>query len=418
MVRQCVSARIADKSMKRILPVIVTAQLFCTSLWFAGNAVLNDLAGGIQTGASFLAWLTNAVQLGFIAGTLLFALLSVADRFPPSLVFFVCSIAAALANLGMVIGGVSAELILFFRFLTGFFLAGIYPVGMKIASDYYQKGLGQSLGFLVGALVLGTALPHLLRSLTTALPWQVVIVVTSVSSILGGFLLWRLVPDGPFRKPGAGVSVAAFGGAFKNSRFRAAAWGYFGHMWELYTFWAFVPVMLATYNAQHTRADLPVSGLTFLIIASGGLSCVVGGWLASRFGTRTVALTALGLSGSCCLLSPLFLLNASVPILLAFLFFWGMVVVADSPLFSTLVAQNAPETGRGSALALVTCIGFSVTIISIQLLQGLVERLNPAYIYTLLAIGPLAGLLATFTNQRTNPVSNQINQTTTPPERL
>ena len=386
--------------MKRILPVIVLAQFFCTSLWFAGNAVLTDLAGSVQGGADFLAWLTNAVQLGFIAGTLVFALLGVADRFSPSLVFFACSIAAALANLGMIVGGISAELVLFFRFLTGFFLAGIYPVGMKIASDYYQRGLGQSLGFLVGALVLGTALPHLLRSLTTALPWQVVIITTSVLSAVGGLLLWRLVPDGPFRKPGAVVSVAAFAGAFKNARFRAAAWGYFGHMWELYAFWAFVPVLLTTYNTRHPAADLSVSGLAFLIIASGGLACVVGGWLANQFGTRTVALMALGLSGGCCLLSPLVLLSASVPALLTFLFFWGMAVVADSPLFSTLVAQNAPETVRGSALTIVTCLGFSVTIISIQLLHSLVGRLNPVYIYTLLAIGPVVGLLANFVSQR------------------
>ena len=172
--------------MKRILPIIVIAQFFCTSLWFAGNAILADLAGTMQTGTSFVAWLTNSVQIGFIAGTLLFALLGVADRYSPSLVFFICSLAAGLSNLGLILDGISAGPLLAFRFLTGFFLAGIYPVGMKIASDYYQRGLGQSLGFLVGALVLGTSLPHLLRSQTATLPWQWVIVSTSLLSGVGG----------------------------------------------------------------------------------------------------------------------------------------------------------------------------------------------------------------------------------------
>ena len=215
-------------------------------------------------------------------------------------------------------------------------------------------------------------------------------------------MMWWLVPDGPFRKPGPRVSIAAFAGSFQNARFRAAAWGYFGHMWELYAFWAFVPVMLTAYNGRNPAAALPVSGLSFGVIASGGLSCVLSGWLAGRFGSRPVALSALGLSGLCCLLSPFFLLSPSTPALLFFLFFWGLVVVADSPLFSTLVAQNAPDATRGASLTLVTCLGFGTTIISIQLLYSLFERVNTPYIYTLLAIGPLAGLLTS----RTTSVKN------------
>ncbi|WP_317041379.1 MFS transporter [Hymenobacter daecheongensis] len=222
--------------MRRILPVIVLAQFFCTSLWFAGNAVAPDIAARFQLGPGFVASLTSAVQLGFISGTLTFALLAVADRFSPSRVFCVSALLAALCNLGLTLSGLDTAGLLACRFLTGFFLAGIYPVGMKIASDYYQAGLGRSLGFLVGALVLGTAFPHLLRGLVGPLPWQTVVQGTSALAALGGLALVLLVPDGPYRRTGQHLRLTAFLAGFRQPQFRAAAFGYFGHMWELYTF--------------------------------------------------------------------------------------------------------------------------------------------------------------------------------------
>src|ERR1700754_4784657 len=181
-------------NMRLVLPVIVVSQFFCTSLWFAGNAIAPDIARDLHLEQHFLAHLTSAIQFGFISGTLTFAILSISDRFSPSRVFFCSSILAGLFNLGMTIPGIHTTEILLFRFLTGFFLAGIYPVGMKIASDHYKQGLGKSLGYLVGALVLGTAFPHLLKSLMAALPWRYVVFSTSALSVLGGLAMFLMVP--------------------------------------------------------------------------------------------------------------------------------------------------------------------------------------------------------------------------------
>ncbi|MEO6039488.1 MAG: MFS transporter [Saprospiraceae bacterium] len=378
-----------EQAKSHILPTIVLSQFLCTSLWFAGNAILPELKKTFDGDIGFLANLTSAVQFGFICGTLVFAVLTIADRFSPSRVFFVSSVLAAAFNLGISLEDISPATLVVFRSLTGFFLAGIYPVGMKIASDYYQKGLGKSLGFLVAALVLGTAFPHLLRSIGLRFPWQYVVFATSTLSVLGGLAMLLLVPNGPFRKAGPRLDVTAFLAAFRYKNFRTVAFGYFGHMWELYTFWAFVPVILANYSPVGLNVPL----YSFLIIASGGLACVFSGLLSQYFGAKRIATIALFLSGLCCLVSPWFLLTASTPLLLTFLFFWGLVVIADSPLFSSLVAQHAPEESRGTSLTIVTCIGFSITIISIQLISVWSAYFGN-YVFMFLATGPVLGLIA------------------------
>lgn len=380
--------------MNRILVTIVTAQFFCTSVWFASNAVLSDLIKSLQLEVSFVGHLTSAVQLGFICGTLVYALLTIADRFSPSKVFLVSALCAAAFNLSITVESINANTLLLFRFLTGFFLAGIYPVGMKIASDYYQKGLGASLGFLVGALVLGTAFPHLLKSLGAAFHWKSVVYVTSGLALLGGFLIGLGVPNGPYYRKGSAIRFHTFFSNFQKVEFRSAALGYFGHMWELYAFWAFVPVMLAGYNHFYPAASLNIPLISFVVIAGGGVACVVSGLLSLRINTKKLAIIILALSCLCCLASPLFLLNSSPYLLIAFLLFWGWLVIADSPLFSTLVAHNAPVKNRGTALTMVNCIGFTITIISIQLLTSFINATNAPYIFMLLAIGPVFGLIA------------------------
>jgi len=380
--------------MKKILPTIVVSQFLCTSLWFAGNAIINEMAYDLHLDASFLAHITSAIQFGFISGTLIFAIFTISDRFSPSLVFLVSSILAGLFNLGICIDGIETTEILLFRFMTGFFIAGIYPVGMKIASDYYQAGLGKSLGFLVGALVIGTAFPHLLKNFISGFPWRYVLYATSTLSLVGGLSILLFVPDGPYRKLSQQLNVMAFIKGFRQPDFRAASFGYFGHMWELYTFWAFVPVMLTAYTLRYPQVDLNVSLLSFLIISTGGLACVTSGIFSQRYGARKLATLALFLSCLCCLASPLFLFAPSAVALIAFLFFWGLVVIADSPLFSTLVAQSAPIESRGTSLTIVNCIGFSITIVSIQFLNLLADHIHGQFIYMLLAIGPVLGLIA------------------------
>jgi MFS family permease len=387
-------------TQKRILPIIVIAQFCCTSLWFAGNAVMDDLSTAFALEDNALGHLTSAVQFGFIAGTLVFAILSIADRFSPSRVFLISALIGAVFNLVTILESNSLITLLSFRFMTGFFLAGIYPVGMKIAADYFDKGLGKSLGYLVGALVLGTALPHLLKGVSSGLPWKIVLIATSSIAVLGGVLIYLFVPDGPYRRAGQQFDFKALFSGFKDRNFRSAAFGYFGHMWELYAFWAFVPVILAYYTSLHPEVHFNIPVLSFVVIGLGGLACVIGGYLSLKFGTKKIAVIFLLLSGICCLVSPLaFQLNSSW-LFSCFLSFWGLVVIADSPLFSTLVAQNAAAESKGTALTIVNCIGFSITIVSIQLINLLREYIAEEYLYAILILGPTLGLLAILREQR------------------
>lgn len=355
---------------------------------------MNDLADAFHLQPDALGHLTSAVQLGFIAGTLIFAVLTLGDRYSPSKVFFFSALLGSLFNLGIVMEGNNLTSILLLRFLTGFFLAGIYPVGMKIAADYFDQRLGKSLGYLVGALVLGTAFPHLLKELTFTFPWETIILATSVLALLGGLLVIGFIPDGPFRKSRQRLELTAFYRVFRNRQFRSAAFGYFGHMWELYAFWTFVPIILTTYTHLHLDAEFNIPLWSFLIIAIGGPACVLGGYIAQSTGTKLTACIALLLSCICCLLSPFIFKVDLVPLFLGFLLFWGSVVIADSPLFSTLVAKHAAADIKGTALTIVNCIGFSITIISIQTLNLLIPLTTSNNIYAVLALGPILGLYA------------------------
>ncbi|HEY0899404.1 MAG TPA: MFS transporter, partial [Sphingobacteriaceae bacterium] len=334
----------------------------------------------------------SAVQLGFILGTLIFALLSISDRYSPSRVFFFCATLAALSNLS-ILWAPNLGSLLVLRSLTGICLAGIYPVGMKIAADHHRKSLGTALGFLIGALVLGTAFPHLLKSITGLFNWEDVIIGTSLLAVLGGLSILLLVPDGPYRKPGSKIDLSTVFTIFRNKDFRSAAFGYFGHMWELYGFWAFVPVILITYQQSHPEVHLDISATSFLIIGSGSLACVAGGFAAKRWGSYNTARTALMLSLLCCLFSPI-LFTLPLNWFLAIVFAWSMAVIADSPQFSTLIAHSAPAESKGTALTMVNCLGFSITIISLMAISWLREQVAPENLYLFLSPGPLLGLLA------------------------
>lgn len=376
-----------------ILPIIVIAQFCCTSLWFAGNAIIADLIVDFNLNAAALGHLTSAVQFGFILGTLLFAVFNIADRFSSSNVFFISAILASLFNLFISITHQTLLSLLLFRFLTGFFLAGIYPVGMKIAADYFKKGLGQSLGFLVGALVLGTALPHVLNTVGHTFSWRFIVYITSTLSVFGGVIIVTFIPEGPYKKRLTVFNVAQSLLIFRGKQFNAAAIGYFGHMWELYAFWTFVPILLIAYKDTHQFMNFNVPLLSFLIIAIGGIGCVLSGYLSTKFSTKKIAAISLFISGCCCLLLPVCFYWKSQWGFIGFLLIWGIAVIADSPLFSTLVAQNVKPELRGTGLTLVNCIGFAVTIISIQLLTYIIQYLEVQYLLPILAIGPIIGVL-------------------------
>ncbi|MDH3221465.1 MAG: MFS transporter [Gammaproteobacteria bacterium] len=376
----------------RILPLIIMSQFTGTSLWFAGNAVILDLQLAWDLGDHSVGYVTSAVQLGFICGTLLFALLVVADRFSPRKVFFCCSLAGALANLALLISPPGLTPLLLLRFTTGFFLAGIYPVGMKIAAGWYRQGLGRALGYLVGALVVGTAFPHLIRASGAELPWQQVIIAVSMLALCGGIAMLVAVPDGPYSSTGSPFNPRALELIFGSRKFRASAFGYFGHMWELYTLWAFIPLLLLAYG-DNRDVVLNVPFWSFLIIAAGFLGCAGGGIVSNRVGSARVAAIQLGISGFCCLLSPL-LFDTGPQLFLVFMLIWGLAVVGDSPQFSALNAANAPAEYVGSALTIVNSIGFLITVFSIQLASSLLPLIGAKYIFWLLVPGPVVGVLA------------------------
>jgi MFS family permease len=380
-----------EKKPSWILPVIIFSQFAGTSLWFASNAVLGDLQQQWGLDAASLSHMTSAVQFGFIVGTLLFAFFTLADRYSPRKVYFACSLLGAFANLGLYLLADGLTSLLIFRFMTGFFLAGIYPVGMKIAAGWYRQGLGLALGWLVGALVVGTAFPHLIKSLNRSLPWETVIIAVSIISAAGGCLIRLLVPDGPYLVKGTRFNARAVAVIFRSRDLRSASLGYFGHMWELYTVWAFIPLLL-THYVQTTGQALNVSGWSFVTIGAGSLGCVAGGLASRKFGSSAVAFSQLLSSGVCCLLTPL-MFQAPPAVFLSFIIFWGIVVVGDSPQFSALTAKTAPRELVGSALTIVTSIGFSITIISIQFTNFCVGWLNIQTSFIFLVSGPIVGLI-------------------------
>ncbi|MDH5603983.1 MAG: MFS transporter [Cyclobacteriaceae bacterium] len=382
----------SQKIPGHILPVIVVSQFAGTSLWFAGNAVIRHLMIDMSLPEGSMGYLVSSVQFGFITGTLLFAVMMLSDRISPSRLFLVCSFLAAAANASILFVPGQLVYLLMSRFLTGFFLAGIYPVGMKIASDWHQKGLGKALGYLVGALVLGTAFPHFLNTFTVDFPWMAVIIFTSLIAIGGGILLFFLVPDGPYRKPASKFDPSVIATVFSHTPFRKAAFGYFGHMWELYTFWAFVPVILTTF-ATRGRVEYDSGLFSFMLIAIGSLGCVAGGYIALRAGSKNTALAALIISGLCCLVSP-FLYDMPFALFITVLVVWGIAVITDSPQFSTLVARNAPSEYTGSALTIVNSIGFAISIVSIEVVNYLIIPFSTDYVFVMLALGPLFGVVS------------------------
>jgi len=376
-----------------ILPVIVLAQFCGTSLWFAGNAVMEDLSQVFGLPMKAAGDLTSAVQLGFIAGTLIFAILTLADRFSPRVLFLFCAFFGALFNSFIFLFPFSYFSILSYRFITGIFLAGIYPVGMKIAADWYPESLGKALGYLVGALVLGTGFPHLVRSIGADVPWSMVVLIVSIVSLAGGILLYCLVPDGPWRVKASEFRPSIFLKVFRIPEYRSAAFGYFGHMWELYAFWTFLPLILLQYVQSKNGLSWDVSLLSFLVIGSGFLGCSLGGLVSIRSGSSVVAFTHLSISGICCFLS-LFSLHIPPGVFLIWLFIWGVTVVGDSPQYSALIVRSVQDQWIGTALTIANCIGFSITIISIQLVKATMESttINKSMIWVL--PGPVLGLIS------------------------
>jgi MFS family permease len=374
------------------LIVLVFAQFAGTTLWLSGNAVSTQIEA--ELGVKLGGWLTSAVQMGFILGTLLNAIFAVPERVQSSRLFLFAAVLGALANISIAIFPLNVPLVLVSRLFTGLFLAGIYPIGMKIAADWYGKDLGRAMGYLVGALVLGKAFPYLLKGISFELPWKTFLLYISFICILGGALLWWLLPDKPLPSQRNQFSINALTSIFKLPQLRAAAFGYFGHMWELYAFWAFLPAIWKIYLLKHTEYSLNVPIVTFATIVVGFIGCWLGGLLSLKFGNGRVALIQLLTSGICCLVLPFFA-ELSLPMFSVLMLIWGITVVGDSPQFSTLVSRFALIERRGSIITLVTSIGFTITIFSIQLIDFLLTKFpENLAVFWVLSLGALVGLWA------------------------
>tara|TARA_R110002095_G_scaffold141092_4_gene122453 strand:- start:2266 stop:3450 length:1185 start_codon:yes stop_codon:yes gene_type:complete len=389
---------------KQVLTVLIFAVFSGSSLWFSSNAILNELSLAIPEMDYSVSAITSAVQFGFIVGTLLFSLLNVSDRFPSGRVFLVSSLLGSLSNALIVILPLDDDTLIISRCLTGFFLAGIYPVGVKIAALWCNNNLGRALGHIVAALVLGTAFPHLIKALDLSLDGQWVIISASCLSIFGGLLVAFFIPEKSkgIRTPHhEGWSLLKI---FKSNDFKSSASGYFGHMWELYTFWAFVPIILTVYT-QLSVAELNIPLWSFLIIAAGGIGCSVGGLLSLKLGSARVAFYQLTTSGICCLIFPL-MLSSPTSIFLFYLVIWGISSAGDSPQFSALNAKTAPVDAVGSAITFVICLGFGLTILSLHVFNFLMSQFSLQIAVSLMSIGPLCGLIALYPLKQKNPLFN------------
>lgn len=370
--------------------LIVFAELLGTSLWFSINSVADSLMSTWGINLAGIGLLTNAVQLGFVLGTLAFAFSGLADRFRPSRIFSICALLGALFNGLFAIYAESILLGSVLRFLVGVCLAGIYPIGMKLIISWEPEKASQRLSQLVGMLILGTALPHATRYFGVDWPWQLVIMFSSILALLAMIIIFYL-GDGPHLKMSvqSNLKPISVRSIFKIPRYRSSAFGYFGHMWEVYAFWAMVPMLVAV--THQITNPINLSGYAFVVIAMGAVGCFIGGQLSKTISSSRVASYALGLSGLCCFIYPWV---KDAPLLLQLLFWaiWGMSAAADSPQLSAISAKACIPEVVGTALTIQNAIGFAITMISIQLCTVLIPYLNN-YISWVLLPGPIIGLI-------------------------
>ena len=374
------------------LTLVALAELLAMGLWFGVSAVAPQIAGEWRLSESTAAWLTLAVQLGFVAGTLLSATLNLPDVIRPRYLFAICALLGAITNALLAWQVESVGVAITLRVLTGVFLAGVYPPGMKIIATWFKTGRGFALGVLIGALTLGKASPYLVNAFG-AQSWRVNAGFASIGAVLASLLVLFFVGEGPYALPNQPFDVTQITRVFANRGVRLANFGYFGHMWELYAMWAWAPVMIRASVAASGDSPRFAEAASFAVIGAGAVGCIVAGLVADRIGRPVVAAAAMAMSGACCLAIGFFYGKTPIALLIVAAI-WGATVVADSAQFSACVTEYADPRYIGTALTLQTCIGFLITTISIRMMPLLVERVGWEWAFAFLAPGPMLGIVA------------------------
>ncbi len=381
---------------RRVLTALAAAELCGMAPWFSASAVAPTLVNLWRLGTAGAAWLTISVQLGFVAGALVSAVLTLSDRWSARRLFAGSALIAAAATLGVAFAP-SPAIAIALRMLTGAALAGVYPPGMKIAAGWFREGRGLAIGTLVGALTLGSAFPHLVRWAVPGAFWRPVLAVAAVSALAGGLLVLLVPHDGPFAVPAPPFRWSAAPRILADRAMSLANLGYLGHMWELYAMWTWMAAFVAASERVRGGGDPTTSGMpalvTFVVVGSGALGCWLGGKYADRWGRTLVTSVAMALSGACAL-SVGALFGRPLAVLGAVLLVWGVTVVADSAQFSAAVSELAPRDLVGTALTLQTSLGFLLTCLTIYLLPWVAGRIGWRWSMTVLALGPAGGVWA------------------------
>jgi len=390
---------VSDTSSRRTLVLIAAASLLSMSPWFSATVVLPQLEKLWQAGIGLSAWLTMAVQLGFVVGGLVSALFNLPDRFSAPRLFAISSVLAAVVNAFFAAVAEEHQLAaLVMRFLTGAFLAGVYPPGMKILAGWFRDGRGTALGILVGALTVGKALPYSVAA-AGDLPWRVIVLSSSGLAVLGAALVALGVKEGPYAAPQPPLDLHQIGAVFRNRGSRLANFGYFGHMWELYSMWGWIALLL---GASAGGPGPGVALASFLSIAVGAVGCLWAGWAAdageapspeARVARRArVTIVAMGVSGACCLLAAVFFQHFWLLVIICLV--WGAAVVADSAQFSTIVSEVSDRRYVGTALTVQTAIGFLLTVVSLRVVGAIGVTYGWNWAAASMALGPALGILA------------------------
>ncbi len=376
-----------------MLALVALGQFFGMTLWFSATAAAPRIAAELALSESATAWLTMAVQGGFVAGTLISAVLNLSDVFNARRVFAAGCFAGAAANAGIAWSS-DPSTIIALRFTTGAALACVYPPGMKIAAGWFLERRGSALGVVVGALTLGSAFPHFLSWTAADVSWRTLIASSSALALIGGVVVGVFVQDGPHVAASAPFDRHALGAVIRNRGARLATYGYLGHMWELYAMWAWIAAFAAASLPQQGEEAVRSGALVaFVAIASGAVGCVVAGLWADRWGKARIARVALLTSGACSAAAAAFY-GMPLVALLIFTVIWGFSIVADSPQFSALVSEYSPRTHVGTALTLQTCAGFLLTMVSMRLVPLVAASYGWQWAFLVLVPGPILGALA------------------------